>query len=96
MRPERKWALFKRERLTRPNLDNASRGSKEFSLAFSLACYCLKCNSLWGLGFREVICIYHVLSCTTDPLIVLILHVANPGKQETAHSFFTGSVLAVL
>jgi len=41
-----------------------------------------------GLGFREVMCLYHVLSCTADMLIVLLLHVANPSKQEIVHSFF--------
>lgn len=41
-----------------------------------------------GLGLREVIFIYHALGYTTDKLIVLMLYVANPSKQEIAHSFF--------
>lgn len=37
-----------------------------------------------GVDFREIICIYYVLGCITDKLVVLILHGANPSKQVRA------------
>lgn len=38
MRPERKWALFKKEQLSVPNLENTSNGGRKFSI--DLANYC--------------------------------------------------------